>query len=256
MLLAIDVGNTHTVIGLFKKKELFHHWRVKTDPANTADELASQFYSLFAMEKINFSQIKGVIIASVVPPMQYAWTNFSQKHLSLQPLQVDSTIRTGMKILIDTPSELGADRIVNSVAAYARYHTALVVVDFGTAITFDCVSATGDYLGGAIAPGLSISLEALGKRTAKLPRVDISSPPDNPIGTNTVAAIKSGVLFGYGGMVEGLIARIKEQFQPETPTVIATGGMAAIIAPYAPSIEAVSPMLTLEGLRILYEKNL
>jgi len=150
---------------------------------------------------------------------------------------------------------VGADRIVNSLAGFEMFHTALIIVDFGTAITFDCVSGKGEYLGGAIAPGLAISLEALGRRTAKLPRVDISTPPPQAIGTNTVDAIKSGILIGYGGMIEELVRRIRSEMQPENPTVIATGGMAGLIAPYAPAIEKVLPMLTLDGLRLLHERN-
>jgi len=255
MLLAVDVGNSHMVIGVFDDKQLRCHWRVKTDPASTVDELASLFHCLFIMEDIRFSDISGVIIASVVPPMQFAWASFTRKYLNAAPLLVDNKLDTGIPILIENPAEVGADRIVNSVAGYAKYGTALIIVDFGTAITLDCVSVRGEYLGGVIAPGLAISMEALGSRTSKLPRVDISTPPAHAIGTNTVDAIKSGILYGYAGLIEGLIKRIREQMAPETPKVIATGGMAGLIAPYTESIETVEPMLTLEGLRLLYERN-
>lgn len=255
MLLAVDVGNSHMVIGVFEKEQLRCHWRIKTDQSSTVDELASIFHGLFAMENIAFNEITGIIIASVVPPMELAWAEFTQKHLNVSPLLVNDSINTGITIKTDNPAEVGADRIVNSVAAYERYKTALIIVDFGTAITLDCVSSKGEYLGGAIAPGLSISLEALGSRTAKLPKVDISSPPPNAIGTNTIDAIKSGILYGYAGLIEGLISRIKEQIKPGTPKIIATGGMAKLIASYAQSIETVEPMLTLEGLRLLYERN-
>lgn len=255
MLLAVDVGNSHMVIGVFEKEQIRCHWRVKTDQSSTVDELASLFHGLFAMESIAFNNITGIVIASVVPPMELAWAEFTQKHLNVTPLLVNHDIKTGITIKTDNPAEVGADRIVNSVAAFEQYRTALIIVDFGTAITLDCVSAKGEYLGGAIAPGLSISLEALGSRTAKLPKVDISSPPTNAIGANTIDAIKSGILYGYAGLIEGLIKRIKDQLKPEMPKVIATGGMAQLIAPYAESIETVEPMLTLKGLRLLYERN-
>jgi type III pantothenate kinase len=170
-------------------------------------------------------------------------------------LVVNDKLNTGIKVCIDNPGEVGADRIVNAVAAYFEFKTALVIIDFGTAITWDCVSAKGEYLGGIIAPGLSISMEALGSRTAKLPQVDISTPPTTAIGTNTVAAIKSGILFGYGAMVDGLVQRVKKELEPDIPHTIATGGMARMIAPYAESIDHVDPMLTLKGLRILHERN-
>ena len=255
MLLAVDVGNSHMVIGLFAQRELRCHWRVKTDSSCTVDELAAMFHGLFAMEGRQFGEVDGVVIASVVPPMALTWGAFTAKYLRCDPLMVTNAIKTGMEIRLDNPAEVGADRIVNAVAAYQEYQSPLVIVDFGTAITLDCVSGDGAYLGGAIAPGMAISLEALGSRTAKLPRVDISSPPPNAIGTNTIDAIKSGILFGYAGMIEGLIKRIRVQMAPEKPRVIATGGMASLIAPYTEAIEAVDPMLTLKGLQILHEQN-
>ena len=207
------------------------------------------------MKNILFEEISSVIISSVVPVMQAAWSEFSTRYLNTTPLVVGDNVETGIKVCIDNPQEVGADRIVNAVAAYSEFKTALIIVDFGTAITWDCVSAKGEYLGGIIAPGLSISMEALGSRTAKLPQVDISTPPTKTIGTNTVTAIKSGILFGYGAMVDGLIKRIKKELEPDIPHTIATGGMAKIIAPYADSINHVDPMLTLKGLRILHEHN-
>ncbi len=255
MFLAVDVGNSHMVIGVYEENRLICHWRMKTDRSSTVDELAALFHGLFSMREIGFADISGVIIASVVPPMQAAWAAFSKKYFNTEPLLVTENVKTGMKILTDNPAEVGADRIVNAVVAYEQYRLPLIIVDFGTAITFDCVSANGEYLGGAIAPGLAISLEALGSRTAKLPRVDISAPPARPIGANTVDAIKSGILYGYGGLIDGLVKRLREDFAPAVPKVIATGGMAELIAPYAESIEAVDPMLTLEGLRLLYERN-
>jgi type III pantothenate kinase len=255
MLLAIDVGNTNTVIGLFEEDEIAVHWRIKTDPAATADELAVALRGLFDIANHKFAAVDGVVIASVVPPIQSSWLVMARKYFSVEPLVIDRKIKTGVVLKIDNPAEVGADRIVNSLAGFEHFRNALIIVDFGTAITFDCVSAKGEYLGGAIAPGLAISLEALGQRTAKLPRVDISTPPPQAIGTNTVDAIKSGILIGYGGMVEELVKRIRVEMLPENPTVIATGGMARLIAPYAPSIKEVLPMLTLDGLRLLHERN-
>ncbi|MDG4476104.1 type III pantothenate kinase [Thiovibrio frasassiensis] len=256
MLLAVDIGNTHMVIGVFSGPSLRCHWRVKTDKGSTVDELAAIFHTLFTMEGLQFNDISDTIISSVVPSMQAAWAAFATRYLHTAPLVVGGdTVLTTMQVLIDNPAEIGADRLVNAVAAYDRFKCPLIVVDFGTAITWDCVSGAGEYLGGAIAPGLSIAMEALGSRTAKLPQVDISTAPDAPIGTNTVAAIKSGILFGYGGMVDGLIRRLREQMAPELPQTVATGGMAALIAPYTTSLDHVDPMLTLNGLRLLHERN-
>lgn len=254
MLLVIDVGNSHTVSGLFRGGTLLHHWRLKTDRRKTADELASTFHSLFVINGIIFGDIEAVAIASVVPTQQRAWEEFIKK-FGWRYLKVTAETDSGIKILTDNPREVGADRLVNTVAAFAKYQTALIVVDFGTAITFDCVSAEGEYLGGAIVPGIAISIDALAERTAKLPRIDISEPPTSIIGHNTVDAIKSGILFGYGSLVDGMIKRFSAEFVPPAPMVVATGGMAEIIAPYTETIEAIDPLLTLEGLRLLYERN-
>jgi type III pantothenate kinase len=255
MLLAIDVGNSHTVGGIFKQDELVCHWRLKTDRQKTADELGARFHSLFSMQNCNFNDITGLVIASVVPTQQQAWLEFSRKYVKCEPLLVNGQdIKTGIKIATDHPEEVGADRIVNAVAAYEQYKQDLIVVDFGTAITFDCISAAGDYLGGAIVPGISISLDALSSRTAKLPRVDISTSPKHAIGANTVEAIKSGLLFGYGGLVDGLITRLSAEFAAP-PEVVATGGMAEILSSYSESIQNIDPMLTLKGLQLLHERN-
>lgn len=255
MLLAIDVGNSHTVCGVFQDTQLLHHWRLKTDRRKTADELAISFHTMLAIKGLTFNDISAVVIASVVPTQQKAWVGFTAE-TGWPVLQVNSkSMKTGMNILTDNPQEVGADRIVNAVAAYHRYATAMIIVDFGTAITFDCVSSAGDYLGGAIAPGIAISLDALAARTAKLPRVDISTPPATIIGTNTVDAIKSGILYGYGGLVNGLVGQLRKSFHPVEPKVIATGGMAELITPFTNCIESCEPNLTLEGLRILYERN-
>jgi type III pantothenate kinase len=255
MLLAIDVGNSQTVCGIFRKDSLFCFWRLKTDREKTADELAARFVSLFTMKNIHFEDISGVIIASVVPTQQQAWQEFSTEYTGCEPLIVNNPdFESGIKIATDNPAEVGADRIVNAVAAFDRYRTNTIVVDFGTAITFDCISDKGEYLGGAIMPGMSISLDALAGRTAKLPRIDISTPPQKAIGANTVDAIKSGLLFGYGAMVDGLVKKLSAEFD-ETPKVIATGGMSKLIAGYTESIHTVDPLLTLKGLYLLHEKN-
>jgi type III pantothenate kinase len=256
MLLAVDIGNSHMVLGLFRDKTLACDWRIQTNRNMTSDELAARLLGLFHLQNHRFDEIHAVIIGSVVPPLDSVWCNLAEKYLNCQPLLVGNAgIDTGITISTDNPGEVGADRIINSVAAYSRYRQAMIIVDFGTAITFDCVSAKGEYIGGAIAPGLGISFDALINQTAKLPRIDISSPPRQPIGTNTETALKSGLLYGFGGLVEGLINHISRQFHPAFPKVIATGGMAGIIAPFAPSIEAVEPMLTLEGLQIIHARN-
>lgn len=255
MLLAIDVGNSQTVCGIFAEGELLCYWRLKTDREKTADELAAGFQPLFTMQNKQFKDITGVIIASVVPTQQQAWYDFSTRYLNSSPLLVnDQALETGIKVATDNPAEVGADRIVNAVAAFEKFRKSAIVVDFGTAITFDCISAAGEYLGGAIMPGMAISLDALANRTAKLPRIDISIPPQRAIGANTVDAIKSGLLFGYGAMVDGLINKLSAEFA-EVPHVIATGGMSELIAKYTESIQIVDPMLTLKGLNILHEKN-
>jgi len=255
MLLAIDVGNSQTVCGVFQKNDLLSHWRLKTDREKTADELAARFLSLFAMQNIQFKDITSVIIASVVPTQQQAWQEFSTRYIKCSPLLVNvDNLQTGITVATDNPAEVGADRIVNAVAAFELYHKSAIVVDFGTAITFDCISSKGEYQGGAIIPGMNISLDALASRTAKLPRIDISSPPLRAIGASTVDAIKSGLLFGYGAMVDGIIRKLSAEF-PDTPHVIATGGMAELISGYTEAIQTVDTMLTLKGLYLLHEKN-
>jgi len=254
MLITVDIGNSHTVIGIFEEKRLVANWRIKTDRQGTAHEIAATLYGLMAMQGLTFADIDGFILASVVPQAQAAWMTFG-RDLTPNPILVDQESPCGITIKTATPSEVGADRIVNAAAAFERCHTSLIIVDFGTAITFDAVSAQAEYLGGAIAPGLGISLEALGRQTAKLPRVDISTPPEAAIGRTTVSAIRSGVLFGYGGMVDGLIQRLAAEMAPDVPQVIATGGMAPLIAPYSKSISQIEPLLTLEGLRLIYEQS-
>lgn len=255
MLLVVDIGNSHTVIGLYVGPLLRHHWRLQTLVKNTADELAVQLHGLFAHHRLELQAISGAIVASVVPILSKSWRTLLTT-LTANPIMVGEVLdRLGMKIRTDQPSQVGVDRLVNAVAAYDRFPGPLIVIDCGTAITFDCVSAGGEFLGGAIAPGMAIAMEALASRTAQLPQVDLTTPPPAAIGTNTVAAIKSGVLYGYGGLVEGLVTRLAAQFEAaQPPKVIATGGMAALIAPQAPSISTVAPYLTLEGLRLIHAR--
>jgi type III pantothenate kinase len=255
MLLTIDIGNSQTVLGLYRDTELLCHFRVKTDRHATADELTVLLQSLLGLNNLSLADLSAMVVGSVVPTLKAAWRGVGHNRLSLTPLIIgDAHVDTGVIIRTDNPNEVGADRIINALAGFQRYHQALIIADFGTAITFDCVSDKGEYLGGAIAPGMGISLEALSSQTAKLPKVDISTPPKTAIATNTSDAIKSGVLFGYGGLVEGITARLSKEF-PNPPLVIATGGMAALVAPFAPSIKHVDPELTLEGLRLIYERN-
>lgn len=261
MLFAIDIGNSHTVMGLFQAEQLVAQWRVKSDRDRTADELALRIHALFTMGGFSLNQVSGVSLASVVPTLQTAWMGYCEKYLvsNLQkPVLVVSarSVAPLIRIKTDFPEEVGADRLVNAVAAWNTHHCNLVIIDFGTAITFDCVASDCTYLGGVILPGVAISLDALSSRTAQLPRIDISEGPRKVIGTNTVEAMKSGILHGYGSLVDGMTARIRaEMGEADAPfKVIATGGMAHLIAPYATSIEETDAMLTLTGLRILHEQ--
>lgn len=257
MLLTLDIGNSHTVLGFFSlgSKELLHHFRIKTDHNTTGDEYGLMVQGLLGLQGQTLTSIKHTIIGSVVPAAKIGWSNFCEQHLGITPMIIgDKNIDTGVSIETDHPAEVGADRIINGLAGYTRHPQELIIVDFGTAITFDCISKSGAYIGGAIAPGIGISMEALSAKTAKLPKVDISTPPESIIGTNTITAIKSGLLFGYGGLVEGLAKRLSSEF-PTPPLILATGGMAKLIAPYAPVIKHVYPQLTLEGLQLIHAKN-
>ncbi len=254
MLLTIDVGNTHTVLGVFNEEELVASWRVRTERERTSDELGVLFSNLFANSPVAMGSIDGVIISSVVPPMNNTLFNLCKRYFFTEPMFVGPGVKTGMPILYDNPREVGADRIVNAVAAFERYRTDLIVVDFGTATTFDCVSGRGEYLGGVIAPGVMISCEALFQRASKLPRVEIFARPKAAVAKDTMGAMNAGIIFGYAGLVDGVVAAINAERGVQSQ-VLATGGLAPVIADYSRSIEEVDELLTLRGLRILYLRN-
>jgi type III pantothenate kinase len=269
MLLALDVGNTNTVLGLYdlapgKTPALAAHWRVSTHRTQTADEYGVLFTNLFNLHGLATNQVKHIIISSVVPPVESTLAQVCESYFKLKPLFVEPGIKTGMPVLVDNPAELGADRLVNAIAAYEKYGGPAIIVDFGTATTFDVVSAKGEYLGGIISPGLGISADALFSRAARLGRVDIKRPP-KVIGTTTVTHIQSGLYYGYIGLVDGILARMIQEINDgemndgemagPAPKIIATGGLANLIAEDSRYIETIDDMLTLDGLRIVFERN-
>ena len=253
MLLAIDIGNTNITFGLYEGKNLGARWRIRTIHEKMADEYGILLEQLFHHRGHRSEQIKGAAIASVVPPLTPIFEQVCRDYVGQDPLVVDVGVKTGVRIRYDNPWEVGADRVVDAAAVQVLYGTPACVVDFGTATTFDAISAEGDYLGGAIAPGIGIAAQALFERTAKLPRVELTRPP-SVIGRNTVHSMQSGLLFGYVGLVEGMVTRFKAELGSETQTV-ATGGLAKIIARETSVIDVVDPWLTLHGLRIIYELN-
>jgi type III pantothenate kinase len=253
MLCVVDVGNTHTVIGLFEGDSLEESWRLRTDKERTSDEWGVTFKTLFSLRGRDFTEVAAVAISSVVPPAIHALVNACKRYFGMSPLVVGPGVKTGLPIRYENPREVGADRVVNAVAGFAKTGRACIIVDFGTATTFDCISKNGEYLGGAITPGVVTSLDALVTRTAKLPRVEIAEPRA-AIGRNTVESIQSGVLFGYVSLVDGLVRRLAEEMRCEV-SVIATGGLAGIVAAKSEVIDSVDPHLTLDGLRLIYEKN-
>ena len=253
MLLVIDVGNTDTVIGIYNGKELVEDWRIRTVNTITEDEFNVIAANLFTGSDIKSKDISGIVISCVVPPLVSILDSFCCKYLGQHPLWVDAKSVNIMPILYNNPDEVGADRIANSNAAFEKYKTSLIVVDFGTATTFDSVSTDGEYLGGAICPGIMISAEALFLKASKLPRVEIFSFPGKVIGKDTASSIRAGIIYGYAGLVNGIVGRMKIEMGT-SPKVIATGGLSDIMSDVCDSIEEVEPSLTLEGLRIIYEK--
>ena len=253
MLLAIDVGNSNNVIGLFSGEKLLTHWRIRTEWNRTADEYWVLIKEFILLNNVETETIDDIIIACVVPPLVPILQGMAKKYFLCEPLIVGPGVKTGISILYRNPSEVGADRIVNSVAAFEKYGGPLIIVDFGTATTFDVVSGKGEYLGGCIFPGVQISLEALFKNTAKLPRVDMTLP-EKVIGKSTVESLRSGAVYGFSGMVEAIVRQIKYELD-QNARVIATGGVLDWITNKTAVIDTLDPFLTLDGLRIIYEKN-
>ncbi len=250
-LLVVDLGNTNLVLGVYRGAELINSWRLATARERTADE-----YGILARQLVGdaiHNDLEGAIVASVVPPLNSAMTFMIRKYFGIEPLFVEPGVKTGIAIHVDNPAEVGADRIVNCAAAHEKYGGPTVIVDFGTATTFDVVTANAEFVGGVIAPGLNISAEALFARAARLPRVDIRRP-DHVIGTNTVVNMQSGIYFGYLGLVDGILARIRNEV-PNLKRVVATGGLATLFAEDSEHIDEVDPELTLQGLKIIYDRN-
>lgn len=253
MLLAVDVGNTNTVLGLYDGDRLVHDFRVETSRGRTTDEHHVLLLNLLQIADVPRAEVTASILASVVPASSHTWIEAIDRAFDVEALVVGPGIKTGMPILYENPREVGADRIVNAVAAYERVRGAVIVVDFGTATTFDCISAKGEYMGGAIAPGIQISADALFSRAAKLPRTEIARPP-HAVGRNTIHSMQAGIVFGYVALVDGLVERLRAEIG-EPCRVIATGGLAPLIEAESKTIEEVDEMLTLDGLRILYSRN-
>ena len=254
MLLVIDVGNTNTSLGVYEGERLVTHWRLTTARARTVDEYGVLSRNLFALAGLDFKEINAVAVASVVPQLNFTVKRMAEEYFHLSPLFIDHTTETGMEILYQPPSDVGADRIVDAVAARHKYGAPCIVVDFGTATTFNAISAEGKYLGGVITPGIQISSDALFERAARLPRVEIKRP-QVVIGASTMGAIQSGLYYGYIGLVDGILRRMREELGG-TPRVVSTGGLAPLIATGSELIETVDDTLTLEGLRLIYEKTI
>jgi len=253
MLLCIDIGNTNITLGLFQDGKLSPCWRLATTYDRMPDEFGIQLLGLLNHNGININKVTEGAIASVVPPLTERWVQVCKSYLNLEPMVINSKTDTGVNILLDKPSEIGADRIVDAVAAHRLYGGPACIVDFGTATTFDAISSNGDYLGGAIAPGIGISRDALAQRTAKLPKVDLTTPP-SPIGKNTIHAMQSGLMYGHIDLVDGMVKRFRKELGPDMK-VIATGGLAELISKETDIIQIVAPWLTLDGLKLLFYQN-
>ena len=253
MLLVVDVGNTQTHVGAFRGEELLHDWRFATVRESTADELGARLRSLLALRDVSFGDLDASILSSTVPQLRPEWTAMAERYLGHTMPAVGPGLRTGMPIRMDNPREVGADRLVNAVAAFERFGGPCVIVDFGTAITYDVVGAAGEYVGGIIAPGVEISMEALTSRAAAIPKIDLT-PPRTLIGKSTVEAIRSGVIYGFAAQVDGMLGRLREELGDETAAV-ATGGLAAAIVPFCELIDEIDPLLTLTGLRLIHDRN-
>jgi type III pantothenate kinase len=254
VLLVVDVGNTQTHVGAFRGEELVHDWRFATVRESTADELGAALRNLLALREMTFADLDASILSATVPQLRPEWTAMAERYLGHEMPVVGPGVRTGMPIRMDNPREVGADRLVNAVAAYERLGGPCVIVDFGTAITYDCVSRGGEYVGGIIGPGVEISMEALTARAAAIPRIDLT-PPRALVGKSTVEAIRSGVIFGFAAQVDGIVARLREELGEETEA-IATGGLSGAIVPFCDLIDEVDDLLTLTGLRIIHARNL